>query len=86
MTWVCMMDVRPSRYVLLCLLLQLVCMLAVSLAAFHPLNSLLTALQTRGFLKAADRPTLLKVRVNRSPITTTPYTSQHTCRKATHCM
>lgn len=35
--------------------------MAVSLLLLQPLNTLLIALEKRGFLKKADRPTLLKV-------------------------
>lgn len=52
---------RQRVLVLLFLALQLCVMLAVCGAAYHPLHSLLSALERRGFLHASDRPTLAKV-------------------------
>jgi len=52
---------KQSIYIWLCLVLQLIALLIVCATSYGPLASLLVALESRGFLKKGDRPTLIKV-------------------------
>jgi len=56
-------DIRQQQntYIWLCLALQLVAIMIVCATSYGPLNGLLLALESRGFLRVSDRPTVLKV-------------------------